>query len=400
MAYDNSTVLRRDARGRGTISTPRSSAPREIANVEFVTGYVDAAVSGIQPGGGQPAVVAGDIRFASQTPIVGTSGLPGNLGPSDYGKAYVVLVDGALRVYVWTGYAFLHLGADLSNYVLKDGAKVLSDNNFTDALKAKLASLTPDKYVLKDGDKVLSDNNFTDALREKLESIDPNPDPGAGDVGGLSAAVAGLSASVASVTTSVNELSSEQDKLAKDLTAVSSDVARLDERVFALETGGSGSGDLSIVQSALQELSNSVYRKTEVDDLLRAQEESTSAKLSALNGSVDALGDSVQELSKSVYTKTEVDDLLKNLAPGQAEAVTGVFDMTVPGDFYRLVVAVGRALGATVLEGSTTLFGLAAGVVEPDAVETTTPIGLASSLGISYNDDTTLFQMASSIEGT
>ena len=365
MAYDNSTVLRRDARGRGTISTPRSSAPREIANVEFVTDYVDSVVSGIQPGGGggQPAVVDGDIRFASQTPIVGTSGLPGNLGPSDYGKAYVVLVDGAPRVYVWTGYVFLHLGADLSNYVLKDGAKVLSDNNFTDALKAK------------------------------LESIDPNPDPGGGDVGGLAAAVAGLSESVASVTTSVDGLSAEQDKLAKDLTAVSSDVARLDERVSALETGGSGSGDLSTIQTAVQELSNSVYRKNEVDDLLRAQGESTSNDLAAIRGSVQALSD-------SVYTKTEVDDLLKNLAPGQVESVTGVFDMSVPGDFYRLVVAVGRALGATVLEGSTTLFGLAAGVVGPDVVETTTPIGLASRLGISYNDDTTLFQMASSIEGT
>ena len=372
MAYDNSTVLRRDARGRGTISTPRSSAPREIANVEFVTDYVDSVVSGIQPGGGggQPAVVAGDIRFASQTPIVGTSGLPGNLGPSDYGKAYVVLVDGALRVYVWTGYVFLHLGADLSN------------------------------YVLKDGDKVLSDNNFTDALKAKLESIDPNPDPGGGDVGGLTEAVAGLSASVASITTSVNELSSEQDKLAKDLNAVSSDVARLDERVAAIETGGSGSGDLSTIQTAVQELSNSVYRKNEVDDLLRAQEESTSNALSALRGSVQELGGSVQELSDSVYTKAEVDDLLKNLAPGQVEAVAGVFDMTVPGDFYRLVVAVGRALGATVLEGSATLFDLAAGVVEPDVVETTTPIGLASRLGISYNDETTLSQMASSIEGT
>ena len=393
MAYETSTVLRRDARGRGTISTPRSSAPREIANVEFVTDYVDSVVSGIQPGGGQPAVVAGDIRFASQTPIVGTSGLPGNLGPSDYGKAYVVLVDGALRVYVWTGYAFLHLGADLSNYVLKDGDKVLSDNNFTDALKAKLASLTPDQYVLKDGDKVLSDNNFTDALKEKLESIEPNPDPGGGDVGGLAAAVAGLSASVASVTTSVDELSAEQTRLAEDLTAVSSDVARLDARVTAIETGGSGSGDLSTIQTAVQELSNSVYRKNEVDDLLRAQEESTSNALSEIRGSV-------QELSKSVYTKAEVDDLLKNLAPGQVESVTGVFDMTVPGDFYRLVVAVGRALGATVLEGSATLFDLAAGVVEPDVVETTTPIGLASRLGISYNDDTTLSQMASSIEGT
>ena len=393
MAYETSTVLRRDARGRGSVATPRESAPREIANVEFVTDYVAAAVSGLQPGGGQPAVVAGDIRFASQTPIVGTSGLPGNLGPSDYGKAYVVLVDGALRVYVWTGYAFLHLGADLSNYVLKDGSKVLSDNNFTDALKAKLASLTPDQYVLKDGDKVLSDNNFTDALREKLESIDPNPDPGGGDVGGLTEAVAGLSASVASVTTSVGGLASEQSRLSEDLTAISSDVARLDERVAAIETGGSGSGDLAIVQSALQELSNSVYRRDEVDDLLRAQEESTSNDLSEIRGSVQALSD-------SVYTKTEVDDLLKNLSPGQVESVTGVFDMTVPGDFYRLVVAVGRALGATVLEGSATLFGLAAGVVEPDVVETTTPIGLASSLGISYNDDTTLFNLASSIEGT
>lgn len=366
MTYDTSTVLRRDARGRGTISTPRSSEPLEIANVEFVTDYVATAVSGIQPGGGgQPTVVAGDIRFASQTPVVGTSGLPRNLGPSDYGKAYVALVDDALRVYVWTGYVFVHLGADLSAYVLKEDGKVLSDNNFTTALKNRLESITPELYVLKDGSKVLSDNNFTTELKNKLESIGTGQSQ---DVDELAAAVAGLSGSVASVSVSVQQLASEQSRLSESVDAAEDSLASLGDRVSALEGGGGEAPDISGLQAA------------------------------------------IQELSDSVYTKQEVDRLLAGVSGGSDVSVRGTFDMRVPGDFYRLVVAVGRALGATVVEGdqpqppevddATTPASLAAGVIPADTIDATTPIGLASRLGISYNDGTTLFQMASSIEGT
>ncbi len=88
---------------------------------------------------------------------------------------------------------------DLSNYVVKDGDKVLSTNDYTTAEKNKLANIPSDatsnviesvkvnntalipsskavnidlsNYVVKDGSKVLSSNDFTDYYKSKLDEI-------------------------------------------------------------------------------------------------------------------------------------------------------------------------------------------------------------------------------------
>ena len=72
----------------------------------------------------------------------------------------------------WTGTGWDVLGGsvDLSGYVQKDGAKVLSTNDFTDSYKNTIDGLSG-VYVQKDGSKVLSTNDFTDADKLKLDSL-------------------------------------------------------------------------------------------------------------------------------------------------------------------------------------------------------------------------------------
>lgn len=86
---------------------------------------------------------------------------------------------------------------ELDKFVLKVGNKVLSDNSYTDADKAKVDSINTaatkeytdtlensnklieaqavlsavSNYVQHDGDKVLSDNNFTTAYKNKLDNL-------------------------------------------------------------------------------------------------------------------------------------------------------------------------------------------------------------------------------------
>ncbi|MBR2136528.1 MAG: hypothetical protein IJ852_01020, partial [Alphaproteobacteria bacterium] len=86
------------------------------------------------------------------------------------------------------------LSTTLSNYVQKDGSKQLSDENFTSAEKTKLAGLHNyddtaldgrvtaiesnyvkstdlNGYVQKDGSKVLSTNDFTDAYKNAIDGL-------------------------------------------------------------------------------------------------------------------------------------------------------------------------------------------------------------------------------------
>ena len=105
-------------------------------------------------------------------------------------------------VYNGTGWEVMSSTVDLSNYVQKDGNKVLSDNNYTTAEKDKLASvesgaqvnrievvqingtsqsidnktLTLDlsDYVQKDGTKQLSAENYTTAEKTKLATVSTN----------------------------------------------------------------------------------------------------------------------------------------------------------------------------------------------------------------------------------
>ena len=88
----------------------------------------------------------------------------------------------------------------LGDYVLKDGTKVLSDNNFTDTLKNKLDGIsagaevnvqadwsvtdtTSDAYIankpqnlVQDANYVHTDNNFTSTLKTKLDGISESAD--------------------------------------------------------------------------------------------------------------------------------------------------------------------------------------------------------------------------------
>ena len=73
-----------------------------------------------------------------------------------------------------SGWDVLSGAVDLSNYVEKDGEKVLSTNDFTDELKDKLDSVATDTYVLKETGKGLSSNDFTTAEKNKLGDIESN----------------------------------------------------------------------------------------------------------------------------------------------------------------------------------------------------------------------------------
>lgn len=69
----------------------------------------------------------------------------------------------------------------LNNKVDKVSGKGLSTNDYTTTEKNKLGALPTNAeleagYVAKDGSKVLSDNNFTDALKTKLEGLSNAPD--------------------------------------------------------------------------------------------------------------------------------------------------------------------------------------------------------------------------------
>lgn len=71
-----------------------------------------------------------------------------------------------------SGWDVLSGAVDLSDYVQKDGSKVLSTNDFSDADKTKLDSVATDTYVLKVAGKGLSTNDFSDSYKTKLDGIE------------------------------------------------------------------------------------------------------------------------------------------------------------------------------------------------------------------------------------
>lgn len=84
-----------------------------------------------------------DNKISAVFHYLGTKSTVANLPSSgnNTGDVYHVTADNS--EYVWTGSAWEELGTavDLSNYVEKDGDKVLSSNDFTDALKTKLEGI-------------------------------------------------------------------------------------------------------------------------------------------------------------------------------------------------------------------------------------------------------------------
>ena len=58
-----------------------------------------------------------------------------------------------------------------NGYVQKDGAKVLSTNDFTDALKTKLEDIATDTYVQKVSGKSLSTNDFTNDYKSAIDGM-------------------------------------------------------------------------------------------------------------------------------------------------------------------------------------------------------------------------------------
>jgi len=69
-----------------------------------------------------------------------------------------------------TGYDVLAGAEDLSGYVEKVAGKDLSSNDFTNADKAKLASIDTDTFVQKVTGKDLSTNDFTNAYKDKVDN--------------------------------------------------------------------------------------------------------------------------------------------------------------------------------------------------------------------------------------
>lgn len=64
-----------------------------------------------------------------------------------------------------------YMDSILTNYVLKDGSKQLSTEDFTSELKSKLENIDLTQYVLVEEGKGLSTEDFTTELKEKLENI-------------------------------------------------------------------------------------------------------------------------------------------------------------------------------------------------------------------------------------
>ena len=116
--------------------------------------------------------VADFVSLNSETAVVGDTWNISVGGGVDANGSTIKAGDNV----IWNGTGWDNHGGDvdLSNCVKKDGDKVLSDNNFSDAYKNKLDSVETETYVAKVAGKDLSTNDFTNALKTKLEGIETN----------------------------------------------------------------------------------------------------------------------------------------------------------------------------------------------------------------------------------
>lgn len=85
---------------------------------------------------------------------------------------------------------------DLSGYATKNDTSIFASTSYVDTAVSNVdVSDQLNNYVLKDGDKVLSTNDFTDALKSKLESLSNYDDTS------VTAALNAVKSTLADITT-------------------------------------------------------------------------------------------------------------------------------------------------------------------------------------------------------